>query len=186
MVRHLIPIVAVLLLGGCVTQYQGDEKSPYFVVPVGSTVKLNQELAIPADEVGVYFQGGKVTPKVQLDLYRPHCRLEVRERLVHAQVVKPDTFRVARATQELLHSVQLPVLLAAKGSMWAGRRGLYASDSPGPELYATRLSLRSATQPHVLYLTCGHLEGEPVQARHLTIEEIRRALGHIFTLQLAG
>jgi len=181
--RVVVWMLALAGLGGCASQYQGNEKSPFYVVPNGSTVTLNQELTYPPEVVGVYFQHGAIVHKALLDLYRPHCRLEINDLLPTQQVVNPDRFTVVRATQEILHSVQLPVMLAARGNLFAGRR---VNDSPGPELYATRLNLRSANQPNVIRLTCGHLESPPVHARHLTIEEIRMALGGIFTLQLAA
>jgi hypothetical protein len=184
--QKLPMLITVVLLGGCVTQYQGNEASPYFVVPAGSTLTLNRELTFAPEEVGTYFQRGQVVAKMQIDLYRPHCKLELHKRLDRMQTVKPDSFRVMHSSQEILHSVQLPVVLAANAAHRTVLGGRLVSDSPSPELYATRLVLRSEGQPHVSSLTCGHLESPPVDARHLSIQQIRQALGEIISLQLAG
>jgi len=183
--RTLSILLLLVLTAGCVSQYQGNEDSPYYVIPAGSSITLNQDLTFAPDEVGLYFQGGKQVPKMQIDLYRPHCKLELKQRLETAQVVKSGEFKVLRATQEIIHSVGLPVRLA---SNVAGRFSIGGGDSsiPGPELYATRLKLSSARQPHVLSLNCGHLESPPVTAVHLTIHQIRQALGQIFTLKISG
>lgn len=181
--RKTLIMFSFTLLGGCVTQYQGDEKSPHFVVPAGSTVILHRELQYPPDEVGVYFQNGKIVAKALMDLYRPHCRLELYHKVNQVQTVKPDRFTVLKATQEILHSVQLPVMLA--GGARRPHPGIgFTSDIPGPELMATRMMLQNPQQPNVYSLTCGHLESPPVHAAHLTIQQIRQALGDIITLQI--
>lgn len=183
--RKALLLFTVLLAAGCVSQYAGNEDSPYYVVPAGSILTLNRELTFGPEEVGVYFQKGQQVGKSQIDLYRPHCKLELNDRLGAEQRVVPDEFLVTRGTQEVIHSVSLPVMLAS-GNVRLYFGGLIGRDSPSPELYATRLILRNTRQPHVRSLVCGRLESPPVDAVHLSIRQIRDALGTVFTLQVAS
>ncbi len=69
------------------------------------------------------------------------------------------------------------------GGWWAGRT------PPTQLFYKTRFWLRSAKQPDVLQMTCQWDQmtaSGAAFARHLTVEEIRAALGSTFTLTLAG
>ena len=69
------------------------------------------------------------------------------------------------------------------GGWWSGR------DPPTQLFYKTRLWLRSAKQPGVRQVTCQWDQMTPsgaAYARHLTLEEIRRALGPAFTLAAPG
>ncbi|HSD97545.1 MAG TPA: hypothetical protein VLB06_10430, partial [Sulfuricaulis sp.] len=52
------------------------------------------------------------------------------------------------------------------------------------QTYRTRLMLRSAKQPDVYLLSCGQ-SAYPSEGQHVSIMEIRKVLGKIFTLQLA-
>ena len=71
-------------------------------------------------------------------------------------------------------------MLAAAGVgivFGAGAEG----DGGSPETYATHLYLRSARQPDVYQLTCQQW-GYPPQGEHVSINDMRRALGTVFTL----
>jgi hypothetical protein len=59
------------------------------------------------------------------------------------------------------------------------------ADGLSPELYTTSIYLDSPTQKTVLGITCQHLE-DPVNARHVSIRDIRKALGSVATLELAA
>jgi hypothetical protein len=47
------------------------------------------------------------------------------------------------------------------------------------------MQLRSAEQPDVFRLSCAHWVYPPYD-QHVTIAEMRKALGNVFTLELAG
>jgi hypothetical protein len=71
-----------------------------------------------------------------------------------------------------------------------GTGGWIAGDNTPTQLfYKTRFELRSARQPKVLRLTCQWDQmtaSGAAFARHLTVSEVRRALGKTFTLVLPG
>lgn len=178
-------LLAALLLAACqTTRHEGDESSPYYVVPAGSTLTLHRELTIPAEQVGIFLQHGEVKPATQINWYRPHCKFELRDLADSARRVQPDTFVITRATQEILHSVRAPVRVAARIGVGIGITiGGVDDGSPSHQTYATRMDLKSERQPQVFRLTCGHWE-EPARATHLSIREMRSTLGQVFTLTI--
>ncbi len=170
--RRVAGLVLALLLAACqTTAYQGDENSPYFTVPAGARLVLHRELVIPADRVDVYLQGGRVLGYAEVNPHHPFCTLDVRRRLDVPQTVAPDEFAVTKATQDIRYTRRAPgAVLASDGS-------------PSFEVYSTILALRSERQPHVTRLTCTQWQYPPLQ-RHVTIHEMRQALGTLFTLRL--
>ncbi len=171
--RYVAGVALAFLLAACQTAaYRGDENSPYFTVPVGTRLVLHRELVIPADRVDVYLQGGRVLGYAEVNPHHPFCTFDVRRRLGTPQTVAPDEFAVTKATQDVFYSRHVPgTVLASDGS-------------PSFEIYSTILALHSDRQPQVVNLTCAQWQYPPLQ-RHVTINEMRQALGALFTLRLA-
>ncbi len=172
-------LVAML---GCQGRYLGDENSPFYAPPVGTTVALNQSITIPGERTAVYLQGGEVRTFSEVSKYYPHCKFELRTREPSAREVRPDTFTVERVNRETAVSwsaIAGPrVAAAGVGIVFgAGTEG----DGGSPETYATHLYLRSVRQPEVYRLTCQQW-GYPPQGEHVSINDMRRALGAVFTL----
>jgi hypothetical protein len=179
--KDLLAVPFVTLIAACQSMsYYGDERSPYFVVPKDSTVVLAQPLTIAAEDVSVYTQDGRVLPFRDVNKYYPHCKFEVYTRGASARTVAPDEFVVTRALQEESHSAATGARYYAQLAMMGGK------EQGGSPLLAftTRLYLRSDKQPDVYRLSCAQWGYRP-HDRHVTIEEIRRALGGVMTLQVA-
>jgi len=180
--KALLVLSLTALLAACQTMsYQGNERSPYFVVPNDSRVVLTQQLTIAAEEVAVYTQDGRVLPFAEVNKYHPHCKFELYTRRNATRTVAPDEFVVTRALQEETAS-------AAAGALrYARLRLAVIGDEPGGaplRSFTTRMYLHSDKQPDVYRLSCAQW-GYPPFDRHVTIEEIRRALGGVITLQVA-
>ncbi len=180
----------VILTAGLLAACQYDaghlpDTSPLKPVPVGSTLQLHQTLTIPADKVAVYLQGGRVMTFANVSVVNAHCKLEVYRRLDIEQTVRPDTFRITRVYQGEAHSaslVPLPVaeVRASRGMRTSGG----GSNSPSARTIVTVMSLQSASQPDVLRLSCGHVDDPG--SDHLSIDQIRKVLGDVFTLRTGG
>jgi len=169
----LLPLC--LLLTACQTTGPLDENSPSHLLPSGSRLVLKQELTIPAHSVSILLQGGHEVSNRDLERYQPHCRLEVQDMREIAQAVTADEFVVRRARQETKTSARTGLMKAAQ---------LYtAGDGPTYFVFRTVLDLHSERQPQVRWLTCQQW-GNTATGRHLSIREIRQALGEIFTLYL--
>lgn len=178
-------LAVVVLLGACQTSYQGNEDSPYYKVPVGSTLILNNDVTIPPYKAGVYIQGGLIMPLSQVNKYYPHCKIEVLKIREAPQTVKADTFVIDKVVQEITDTVDTDQLRLAGSSIGIGINiGNGDSDGPSVQAYATRLNLHSESQPEVFRLSCGQW-AYPSQGQQVTINEMRKALGNLFTLQLA-
>jgi Prokaryotic membrane lipoprotein lipid attachment site len=183
--KSLVILGAAALVAGCQTtaRYQGDESSPFYVVPSGSRVVLNRELTVPPEQTRVYIQNGRVVQMTEVQHYYPYCRLEVYNRRDTAQTVAPDEATVTRAVQEEIQGA----FVDAGPLMLAGRlirvQGGESQGGPIIQSFSTRMELRSPKQPDLFRLTCAQL-GYPGQDRHVTISEIRRTLDPLVTLRL--
>lgn len=174
------PIVVTLLLAAglvaCAATATHDESSPYFSIPKGSRIVLNQEVEILPHSARAYVQNGRLQSLRDIDRFRAHCKFEMKRALPTAQKIQPDTFVVLKtidSTDRGTHSGAIqPVSLRLAGGL-------------NFELYTTTIYLDSATQKTVESITCQHLE-DPVRARHLSIQEMRQALGSVATLELAA
>lgn len=176
---------AAALLTACQT-YQGNESSPFYVVPAGSHVLLNKDLTIPADRVGVYLQNGKVMRNVDLQHYNAFCKFELYHLSNAERTVAPDDFMITKAWQQEIQGA----LAKAAAPMYARfsliRRADMSGDSPGGPVitsFSTFMALRSEKQPDAYRLTCTQW-GYPGLTTHVTVADIRRALEPTFTLRL--
>lgn len=176
--RHIVTLALVLLLPACqTTAYEGDENSPFYLVPMGSRLVLNRAITVPANDAGVYIQNGEVARSFwNVKSHYPYCALDLRKRLEMPQTVQPDEFTIVRVSQESVMTVRLPFVHVADTDQ---------SNGASYEIYATLMTLRSERQPEVLRLTCAQWVYPPLQ-RHVTINEMRKTLGGLFTLRLPG
>jgi hypothetical protein len=181
----VIPLLAALLASCQSAAYEGDENSPFYLIPAGSSVTLNRELTIPAEQVAVFLQGGEVASSGKINQYYPHCKFELRHRRDTARTVQPDRFEITKVTPEIGHSVALDGLQLAGVSVGIGINIGSRGDGDGASLqtWSTRMTLRSARQPEVFRLSCGQT-ALPHEGRHVSINEMRKALGAVITLQL--
>lgn len=149
----------------------------HYRVPVGSKLQLHQPLRFESERRNLFIHEGKTISFAALNRYDPHCEFELRD--THAQpiTVVPDQFEVYKVkflADETV--VTLPTRLAS--------RILLTEDNlPSRIHYGTYLYLRSAKQPGVFLLTCGHIE-DPALANYLTIDQIKAELGTLFSLAL--
>jgi len=170
--RRALWIPLLLVVGACAHHYVGDESSPSYAPPAGSRLLLKQPLTIPAETAGVYIQGGRAVAKV--DQYYPHCRLEVQERRDTEQHVEPDEFLVQRVRRDIE---------VVSNTEVAPLRRVSHDGGPSFFIYRTLLYLESARQPQVRLLICQHW-GHPALDTHLSIRDIRQALGGLMVLEL--
>jgi hypothetical protein len=172
-------LLLVALLAACETAYKDgvpNERSSQFWVPADSKLALHRSLEIPPYQHAAYLQNGRLLPWYHVNLYAPYCALAVQGPLEAAKRVDPDQFVVRRVSQRFLF------MLAAAGFVHAaiGRD----RDGMTYEVLATVMELHSERQADVRALTCASW-GLPQGGSYLTVEQIRRALGAHFTLNLA-
>ena len=178
-------LITAMLLTSCQTAaYEGNENSPFYLIPAGSTLTLTRNLTVPANQVAVFLQGGEVVASDRVNQYYPHCKFELRRRLDTAQTVPADNFEITKVVQEIGHSVALDGLQLAGVSVGSGIHVGAKGDGASLQTWSTRLTLRSARQPEVLRLSCGQA-ALPHEGQHVSINDMRKALGNVFTLDVA-
>ncbi len=177
------PIPALLLVAcvaACETAYRDgvpNERSAQFQVPVDSRLVLHRRLEIPPYQHSAYLQQGKLLPWYDVNQYAPYCALAVPASQNVARSVSPDEFVVRNVSQRSLFMLAAAPALRPV-SLDRDRDGMTY------EVLATVMRLHSARQADVRSLTCAHWS-LPQGMSNLTVEDIRRALGSYFTLELA-
>ncbi len=180
---NIFVLMFLLFVAACQTDYNGNEASPYYQVPAGSRVILNQSLTVRPDQTGVLLQEGKVVPPGQLRTYDPHCKLELRTLAARERAIAPDEFVVTRAARGQEHSVDTGARRYA--ALAVGRLMSVTDDNtPSIRAFVDRMYLGSDKQPDVFRLSCGRW-GYPGYDTYLSINDMRRALGNIVALRLA-
>jgi len=180
-----IPFWIVLLLSFGVSSCQSppfSPDSPLSPVPVQSRLILHETLTIPTDQLSLWFQDGKQMLKNDLNFYHPHCKFETLNKQDSPKQVRPDTFsihKVVRWDNYVSNTVRLAQLRFGVGM------GMVAKDSGGigPLNAATEMFLKSEKQPDVYRMVCSQWE-DANDLNHVTINQIQRTLGKIFTLEL--
>jgi hypothetical protein len=157
------------------------EGSPYYTAPPGSLLVLNRPLTIPARKGEIYIQGGRVHESTGyvsfrgVDQYYPNCRLELRSRNPLPVIIEPEELVITRVDRDDRFVSRRVMVAAADASpLMAGT---------DPMVMSTVFYLYSARQPGLWRLTCAHWEAA-YEAEHLTLVQIRRTLGEVFTLKL--
>ena len=178
-----VPILATL--GACSTAIPKDPTSPYYQVPPGSTLRLEQKIAIPPGRARVFIQHGTVTGDT-FDHYAPNCNVEV-DRLDEdqAQYVAPGDYRIDRVQQTQEQVVQARrVQVAALGHAPLLLADSVDSDGQSDIYLGYHLWLEDPAD-NFMRLSCRGALDEPADARPPSIDDMRRTLGGLAQLLLA-
>ena len=171
---------ALAVLAACSTNASRSESSYYYAVPVGSSIVLHQHVSISGDQVATYVQNGELMSYDSVNKYEPNCKFELYTMSEQPRTVAPDTFEIIRVVDEI-ESSSLPedVHVALRGDALV----LGLLDKSYMFNYATMMYLQSDNQEDVFRMTCQHWE-DVRDDRHLTIEQMRQAMGEVFTLMI--
>lgn len=163
----------VLLLGGCAGLQSPDPASPYYAYAPGWAVQLNRPLTIPPDAATVRLQYGRIVPRNSVQEYAPFCVVELNTVRAEAQTLQPGRFEVWRVSRSVS-----PV--AAAASPFVKARFVTDDGDPTFLYFKTEFRLRDAAQPDLRGMSCAWNQmapGNRASMRHLTLDEIRQALG---------
>jgi hypothetical protein len=186
-VKHLVFAVVAAALVACEPAYLNgvpNENSPYFEVPVDSTLILLRAVSVPPGADGAYFQRGKAVPWSQVNIHGTYCFLKIGTRRDVAQTVEPDQFAIKKVTQErrfFLGRTSPEYRITTPAVRLVG--DFDSHDSGGYEILVAGLSLQSARQPDVTQLGCGDW-GIPQGDHPITVRKIRQTLGDWFELKI--
>ena len=178
--NRVLFIWLITSLSACSIYDIKDEDSVYYAVPVGSLLVLNQDVTIAGDQVAVYVQNGELMLDVDVNKYNPNCKFEVYTISEQPRTVQTDTFEIIKVVDDIESSsvpksIRLAVLDKALALGMLDRSYMFN--------YATLMYLNSTKQKDVYRLTCQHWE-DMMDDRHLTIRQMRGAMGDVFTLKI--
>lgn len=170
----LLALLAAILLAGCA----GSGEVPPRGLDRG-VLHLRAALEIPPGAATARLQYGRVVASNAVQEHDPFCVFELDTVSPQAQTVRPGRFRITAINYSVETIAGIP---AARPVL------LSFDDGGGPShlYFKTIFRLRDDTQP-VRALTCMSNQMAPGIApfmRHLTLEEIRGALGDLLTLEL--
>ena len=123
-------------------------------------------------------QYGEIVPRNGVQEHDPYCVVELNTVSAEPQVLKPGRFEVWRVTRSV-------DTIAAAPSPFI--RTAFVADVSRPSFlyYKTEFHLRDPAQPNLRSMTCAWDQMAPGSypfMRHLTLAEIRSALGSWITL----
>ncbi len=178
--KQLYCVLVIAVLAACSSNYVKDEDSVFYAVPVGSTLVLNQQVNIRGDQVAVYAQNGELMQYDEVNFYLPNCKFEIYTMSEQPRTVQADTFEIIKVEDDiesssLQKSTHLAVLDKALAFGMLDRSYVFN--------YATLMYLNSDKQKDVYRMTCQHWE-DMMDDRHLSITQMRQAMGDVFTLEI--
>lgn len=176
--KQIANVSVVLALYACSVNPTTDENSAFYNVPVGSSIRLNQDVTINGEQVAVYVQNGRLMPYDEVNKYNPNCKFEIYTMSEQPRIVKQDTFRIIKVVDDIeSSSLQKSTQLALLDDVFM----FVSLDMSNVFNYATMMYLNSEKQKDVYRMTCQHWE-DIKDDRYLTVTQMREAMGEIFTL----
>ncbi|MEW5768992.1 MAG: hypothetical protein AB1831_01385 [Pseudomonadota bacterium] len=175
MTRALAPFFSVLLLGLAATGCAGTpERDP----PAGQ-LQLLTPLEIPSGAATVRLQHGRVTAFNAVQEQDPFCVFEIDTVSERPQPLEPASFPITRVFRSVETFAGMPVL---------NLRVAFERDERPSHIYY-KTTFRLAPNPQkARSLTCMSNQQMPgvTIMRHLTLAEMREALGGHFALEANG
>jgi hypothetical protein len=180
--KNWIAPLSLTLLAGCQSAPPRDVGSLYRAAPNGLHIRLERPLNIPSDSATVRLQFGHPVASNAMQDTEPYCTFELSTVSDKPQPVEPDIFQVTKIEQRIQDFAGMPV--------WptAGMLGLFGRGSgPSQIYYVTQFRLAADHDSHVRSLSCQSNQSSltPPQQRHLTLDEMRGAVGDYFRFELA-
>jgi hypothetical protein len=177
-----LTLVGILGLGGCGSLSSPNPDSPYYAYPPGWAVQLNWVLPIDPGSATVRLQYGRIVPRNGVQEQDPFCIMEVNALSDQAQMLQPGRFEVLQVTRSVSDIMAAASNFISPGYLKAGFGG---GDAPSFLYFITTFGLRDASRPNIRSLRCAWNQmapGNRALMRHLTLDEMRQALGNWITL----
>ena len=142
----------------------------------GAKLVLKQGVFIPSGLAAIYLQDGQIVTESVVRVRQPHCKFEVNtisEAVTKISADEFDIMRYSMDTDYVMQEVQRFAALSLSISVFGDSGG-----GPTAKVYVIEMFLKSARQPDVLRISCGHWE-DPMDGNYLTLSQVKQALGSI-------
>lgn len=173
-----------LALAGCgkLITIEPDPDNRYYMPPVGTVVRINEELIVPEGWARVFLQKSETLSYGDLDRYYPSCNFELYTVGDMPQLIKSGRFTITNVRRRDEEVVRYGLVQYASRWLLADGGGVVSEDAM--VMRTVRMKLESEQQPGMYMLTCrGALDEQPY-ARAISIKEMRVALGDKATIVL--
>lgn len=180
---RIAALPGLALLAACVPLGSGDTASPHYAYSTGWTVRLERPLTIPGGAATVRLQYGRIVPRNGVQEHDPFCVVELETVREAAQTLQPGRFAVWRVTRSA------DPVSAGMRTPFVRTRLTQGHDAPSFLYYVTAFRLRDPAQPTLRGMRCAWnrmAPGNRHAMRHLTLAEMRAALGGWMTLLPPG
>lgn len=176
-------VLTVAMCAGPARAADWGPESPYYRYPAGLTLVLRQTLTVPPDAATVRLQYGRVVASNAVQEHDAHCIFELDTVRETPQTVRPQSMRVLDVRRSVSTFSGMPVW--PFGSIGFRRVGWQDDGGPSHVYFKTEFRLQSEVQPEVRSLTCQSNQMAPGISimRHLTLAQMRQALGDYFSLE---
>jgi hypothetical protein len=175
-------LALLLLLAGCAGTAGSRPSAGSTPVPPGSVLTLHRPLELPGAGDFLYIQAGETLRLRDVQALEPHCYLETRSVPPPGYRVEPNRFTVTRVTRQTFYSGLPP----AGGLLRVGNEG--GDGSPTALYYISHFWLEPEKPTDVYRLTCQvdrlTVSAPPLAGTYVSAEEVRAALGGLFSLDL--
>ncbi|OYY93428.1 MAG: hypothetical protein B7Y41_11730 [Hydrogenophilales bacterium 28-61-23] len=182
--QRLTALSLALLAGLSACAYKPHADRPDSPTRDLGGLQLRETLRIEPDAASVRLQYGRVVARNAVQEHDPFCVFEIDSVLPETQTVPPGEFRIVAISRSVATIAGQPVFPFFRQVSLGG------DDGPTHIYYKTTFRLRHSqptASPPVRALACMSNQNAPGNAnfmRHLTLREIRAALGEWFTLTL--
>ena len=154
--KKSILMLTTITLGACSSFQSSDPDSMYFDIPNGSTLSLNKQVSIPANDTHTVIQGGKEIKDKDKNEYAINCRLDVKA--FGPRTIEPEVFKITRTEN---------------GTNWISK--------PSILRFYTEVYLSSDKGTDIIKMVCQEY-GDQTN-RNFTVKEMEDALGDYFTFK---
>ncbi len=173
--KYITIFSLLMLVMSCTQNNIKDENSYRYSIPAGSKLKLNQEIIIPSSLGRTFFQNGKVTKEKDINIYYPHCSITINTLQKSDRIISPTTFEIIKVVDDEEY---------AQGYIFYASTDIQlASDTPLITGLVSYYYLKSLLEPDVRSLECIQWNSL-YENNYLSINEVRKSLGNIFTLTI--
>ena len=182
--KIILTLSLTLLLSACASIQSATGGPGLKTIPVGSVLKLNQPLTIPARRARTGVQFGKAA--IGVDQWQPYCEFLVNTIAKTATTLPAGDYRITKVRRaEIPYAGVKPgsgkmVASSSESAAWPTQ----VSGAGYSWLYKTTFSLESDVHPDIRQLECGNVFGTGYEARHITIREFEILAGDVMTLQV--